>query len=109
MVGQEMKQGMVSAVVEEEHFYLPSYEEACRVEEEGTEMAASEERLDEALDSKLEEALDEALEEIKLEEVGTEMNILGEVSGENLDEVKVVEENAKLNSIMVVEVEGENP
>ena len=41
MVGQEMKQGMVSKVAEdeEEHFYLPSYVEAYRVE--GTEVAAS--------------------------------------------------------------------
>merc|ERR1719222_1187560 len=77
MVMQEMKQGMVSEVAEdeEEHCNLPSSVEAHRVE--GTEVAASK---DEASDK----VFEEALEELKLEKVGTEMTSLGEVLEENL-------------------------
>ena len=80
MVGQEMKQGMVSD--EEEGGYLPSYVEAAREEEE-TEGVASKERTDEALD----EVFEEALEEVKLEEVGTEMAVLEGAFGAALDKV----------------------
>ena len=89
MVGQEMKEGMVSEMVEdeEEHCDLHSYVEAYRVEEEETEVVASKERTAEALD----EVFEEALEEVKLEEVGTEMAVLEVAFGENLNVVKVVE------------------
>ena len=80
MVGQVMKQDMVSQVVKEDD-RLPSYEEVYRVGEEGTEV------------------LEEALDEVKVEDGGTEIAVMEET----LEEVKVAEE--KLNSITVVEVE----
>ena len=115
MVGQGMKQGMVSELAEdgEEQCYLPPSVEAYRVE--GTEVAASK---------------DEALEELKLDEVGTEMTSFCEVLEENLDEVKKVsvgtemvvlevacgealeeglqEGEGALDEVKVAEVEGKN-
>ena len=73
MVGQEMKQDMVSEVVEEDDRLPSGNEEVYRVGEEGTEV------------------LEEALDEVKVEEVGTEMATLDEVFEETLDEVKVEE------------------
>ena len=63
MVGQVMKQDMVSEVVKEvvkEDDRLPSYEEVYRVGEEGTEV------------------LEEALDEVKVKEEGTEIAVLEE-------------------------------
>ena len=82
MMGQEMKQDMASKVVEEEEYcYLPSYVEACRVEEEALE----EVKLEGA--TSLGEVLEENLDEVKVVEVGTEIAILEEAPiGEALDE-----------------------
>ena len=108
MVGQEMRQGIVSEVVEdeEEHCYLPSYVEAYRVDEEGTEVAKSKEGTDEASD----EVFEEALEEVKLEEVGTEMAVLEGAFGEALDKDLQEEEGGEitaLDEVKVAEAEAE--
>ena len=60
---------------------MPSYVEACRVEEEALE----EVKLEGA--TSLGEVLEENLDEVKVVEVGTEIAILEEACGEALDEV----------------------